>query len=642
MPPDTPSRPTKGDIINRLIQQFGLRSYLEYNKFDGASYYDGIVCPQKELAYLPEHSYLDADNLPRLLNAARDVPLDMLLPLPQLLERYEGKKFDLVFIDPVHVRPDVDMALRTLPRLLNPDGILAVHDCNPEHVTLTSLARRPGSWVGETYKAFTLFRAHNRDQTTTVSEDFGVGLIWNINLNLDYPLDADIDYFQFAANREEYIGLIDYPTFLARTQNRIVSQLFRQPPRQAEVIFTFKPVAPGGQPAPQPSGDTAEAGTGTGRPALGQLFWRTAQEDFSERNSQETSLSFNGAPQRMAFVFPASARQVSALRFDFADRVGTVRLEALHLKDGTRDIVWRWAGSCGALGESRNTVFHDIPGAAGAPFMRSTNADPHVFLDVPKDILSRIEPGWMMEVQMVPQIPIVHGLLAELAPHGSAPAPAQTFTDAHACAPESVAAASAPRQVFWQQATVGRAQREQRLGQKPMTVWFTGLSGAGKTTLANAVESALHALGHATYLLDGDNIRHGLCHDLGFSETERAENMRRVGEVARLMVDAGLVVLASFISPSGRERAAVRARFEPGEFAEVYVSTPIDVCEQRDTKGLYKLARAGKLGQFTGISAPYDAPQAAELTLDTSLQPLEDCVGQVVGLVLARQQAGSA
>lgn len=195
----------------------------------------------------------------------------------------------------------------------------------------------------------------------------------------------------------------------------------------------------------------------------------------------------------------------------------------------------------------------------------------------------------------------------------------------------------APRQVFWQDATVGRAQRTQRLQQKPLTVWFTGLSGAGKTTLANAVESALHAKGYATYLLDGDNIRHGLCRDLGFSEADRAENLRRVGEVARLMVDAGLIVLASFISPSQRERGAVRQRFEPGDFVEVYVSTPLAVCEQRDTKGLYKLARAGKLGQFTGVSAPYDAPTAAELTVDTSTRALDECARQVVQFILERQ-----
>lgn len=195
----------------------------------------------------------------------------------------------------------------------------------------------------------------------------------------------------------------------------------------------------------------------------------------------------------------------------------------------------------------------------------------------------------------------------------------------------------APRQVFWQDATVGRAERMQRLQQKPLTVWFTGLSGAGKTTLANAVESALHAKGYATYLLDGDNIRHGLCRDLGFSETDRAENIRRVGEVAHLMVDAGLIVLASFISPRQHERDAVRQRFAAGEFMEVYVSTPLAECERRDTKGLYKLARAGKLGQFTGVSAPYDAPLAAELTVDTTGRTLDDCARLVVQRILERQ-----
>ena len=197
---------------------------------------------------------------------------------------------------------------------------------------------------------------------------------------------------------------------------------------------------------------------------------------------------------------------------------------------------------------------------------------------------------------------------------------------------------AASRQVFWQHTTVGRAQRVQRLQQKPLAVWFTGLSGAGKTTLANAVESVLHQKAYATYLLDGDNVRHGLCSDLGFSQADRAENIRRVGEVARLMVDAGLIVLASFISPARHERDVLRARFAPGDFAEVYVSTPLAVCESRDTKGLYKLARAGKLAQFTGISAPYDAPMAAELTIDTTHKPLADCVCEVVSFIIGKQQ----
>ncbi|RYF27472.1 MAG: adenylyl-sulfate kinase, partial [Comamonadaceae bacterium] len=181
------------------------------------------------------------------------------------------------------------------------------------------------------------------------------------------------------------------------------------------------------------------------------------------------------------------------------------------------------------------------------------------------------------------------------------------------------------------------AQRGLGLGQRPMVLWLTGLSGAGKTSLANAVEARLHVLGRATYLLDGDNIRHGLCADLGFSHDDRAENIRRIGEVARLMVDAGLIVLASFISPGLEQRRAVRERFAAGEFHEVYISTPLAVCELRDPKGLYKLARAGKVAQFTGISADYEIPPAPELTIDTSARQLAECAQELVGYVMALQ-----
>lgn len=191
--------------------------------------------------------------------------------------------------------------------------------------------------------------------------------------------------------------------------------------------------------------------------------------------------------------------------------------------------------------------------------------------------------------------------------------------------------------MFWQATTIAAQQRAQRLQQTPMVVWFTGLSGSGKSTLANAVDHALWERGYATYLLDGDNVRHGLCKDLGFSVADRAENIRRVGEVARLMVDAGLIVLASFISPSHQERDAVRARFERGRFIEVHVATPLEVCEQRDPKGLYRLARAGSLPEFTGISAPYDLPTTPEIIIDTSKQSLPDSVALLLTHLLAQQ-----
>jgi bifunctional enzyme CysN/CysC len=172
--------------------------------------------------------------------------------------------------------------------------------------------------------------------------------------------------------------------------------------------------------------------------------------------------------------------------------------------------------------------------------------------------------------------------------------------------------------VHWQAVDIDRAARAAQKGQHPRCLWFTGLSGSGKSTIANRVERELHAQGFHTYLLDGDNVRHGLNRDLGFTDEDRVENIRRVAEVARLMVDAGLIVLVSFISPFRAERRMARALFEPGEFIEVFVDTPLAECERRDEKGLYAKARAGLLPNFTGISAPYEPPEAAELVLDTT------------------------
>ncbi|WP_416411830.1 adenylyl-sulfate kinase [Pantoea sp. App145] len=170
--------------------------------------------------------------------------------------------------------------------------------------------------------------------------------------------------------------------------------------------------------------------------------------------------------------------------------------------------------------------------------------------------------------------------------------------------------------VVWHDHPVTRAEREQQHGHQGVVLWFTGLSGSGKSTVAGAVEQALHRLGVSTYLLDGDNVRHGLCRDLGFSDDDRKENIRRVGEVAKLMVDAGLVVLTAFISPHRAERQMVRDLLAEGQFIEVFVDTPLAVCEARDPKGLYKKARAGELRNFTGIDSVYEAPEVPEIHLD--------------------------
>ena len=186
--------------------------------------------------------------------------------------------------------------------------------------------------------------------------------------------------------------------------------------------------------------------------------------------------------------------------------------------------------------------------------------------------------------------------------------------------------------VHWQALDVDRDARAAIKGQSPRCLWFTGLSGSGKSTIANMVEKRLLASGHHTYLLDGDNVRHGLSRDLGFSDEDRVENIRRVAEVARLMADAGLIVLVSFISPFRSERRMARELFAPGEFIEIFVDTPLALCEQRDAKGLYAKARAGEIPNFTGISSPYEAPEHAELVLDTT----SDSADRLAQLVAAR------
>ncbi|GGI97889.1 putative adenylyl-sulfate kinase [Alicyclobacillus cellulosilyticus] len=193
-----------------------------------------------------------------------------------------------------------------------------------------------------------------------------------------------------------------------------------------------------------------------------------------------------------------------------------------------------------------------------------------------------------------------------------------------------------PDDIYWHAAKVSREMRERLAGHRGLCLWLTGMSGAGKSTLANAVEYRLYEMGVRTYLLDGDNIRHGLSRDLGFSERDRAENVRRVAEVARLFVDAGVVVLTALISPYRADREAARALFAPGRFIEVYVRCPLPVCEQRDPKGLYKKARAGLIPNFTGISAPYEPPAHPELVVDTAAWDIGKCVDVVVADLVRR------
>jgi len=185
--------------------------------------------------------------------------------------------------------------------------------------------------------------------------------------------------------------------------------------------------------------------------------------------------------------------------------------------------------------------------------------------------------------------------------------------------------------VVWHQATIERPQREELNGHKSAILWFTGLSGSGKSTLAHAVEDRLYEMNCHTYVLDGDNVRHGLCGDLGFSDQDRVENIRRVGEVAKLFTEAGVITLTAFISPFIADRDRVRDLVAKGDFIEIYCQCALEVCESRDVKGLYKKARAGEIPEFTGINSPYEEPANAEITVDTAALSLEECVDKVIG-----------
>ena len=184
--------------------------------------------------------------------------------------------------------------------------------------------------------------------------------------------------------------------------------------------------------------------------------------------------------------------------------------------------------------------------------------------------------------------------------------------------------------IKWHKLAVDREKLEKMRGHKGMVLWFTGLSGSGKSTLANALNEVLHSEGLSTYLLDGDNIRHGLCKDLNFSDVDRQENIRRIGEVANLFMDAGIITITAFVSPFKADREKVRAIIGSDDFIEIYCSADIDVCEGRDTKGLYKKARLGEIKEFTGISSPYEIPSDPEIIVETGVLDLKNSVAKIV------------
>lgn len=191
--------------------------------------------------------------------------------------------------------------------------------------------------------------------------------------------------------------------------------------------------------------------------------------------------------------------------------------------------------------------------------------------------------------------------------------------------------------IFWHHAPVTRSRREHLNSHRSVLLWFTGLSGSGKSTLAHAVEERLHATSQRTFVLDGDNVRHGLCGDLAFSDEARVENIRRIGETAKLFLEAGVITLTAFISPFQADRERVRSILPKGDFLEIFCSCPLNICEDRDVKGLYKKARSGEIKNFTGISSPYEEPESPDLIIDTHTLSLDECVEKVLDLLHFRR-----
>lgn len=211
-----------------------------------------------------------------------------------------------------------------------------------------------------------------------------------------------------------------------------------------------------------------------------------------------------------------------------------------------------------------------------------------------------------------------------------------SWTGAGVSGNDSIATSRLATNVVWHHATVTRVRRENLNAHRGAVLWFTGLSASGKSTLAHAVEEVLHTNGCRTFVLDGDNVRHGLCRDLGFSLEDRAENLRRIGEVAKLFLDAGTLVLAAFISPLRTEREKVRTLIPHGDFLEIFCQAPLAVCEERDPKGMYARARNGEIKEFTGISSPYETPMSPDLAVNTGEKSLDECVNQVLKLLKQR------
>lgn len=395
-----PSSIKKFEIINKLISEFSLTSYFEYNKFDGALAFEDVICIEKSIAFIPENSFLNKDITKRIINVAKDYPTESIVPPNELHAHCPGKLFDIIFFDPVHIRPQVDYTLKKLISLLKPSGFLVIHDCCPKKESITGAPRNGRSeWVGDTYKAFALLRHFNPLKSLVVDEDYGVAVIINDNLNTHYPIEFDIDYTDISQNRRAYLGLMTYKEFIQRLSTNSRANLFSELPRMSELRL-------------KKSNNSTAATESDSALTNAQLFWSIDGANYTEQHSITLPIRQDGTLQTLRFYFNDLHKLITDLRFDFADCEASAELESVVLLDAGGGGRWEWAGELNFFSSSNGVRIFNITNDSPHKIMIATNSDPQFSLNIPREIYPEITDGWIVQIKLRPQPKIIHALLA--------------------------------------------------------------------------------------------------------------------------------------------------------------------------------------------------------------------------------------
>lgn len=383
---------TKGHIVNQLIHTFRLKSYFEYNKFDGQSFFADIECEFKEIAFIPERFAWDANNAARLWDSMSQFSADHIVAPEKLLE-YVQRRFDLIMFDPVHVRPEVDETLKILLSMLEPGGFLVMHDCSPECEEHTARVRTQDAWVGETYKAFAAFRRYNSQRALTVAEDYGVAVIWNRDLNFDYPTNVNLRYADMDADRPGYLGLMSYAEFSTRLAVGKVDELFFNLPQRDNLIFT----------------EIAGQDVATGLRTICQLFWCYPDKPYSESDSLSQPLFLNGKTQTLKLELPSLDMSLAGLRFDFANHPCGACLQLIQLYDDSGLLRWTWSGDAEIFKNAEQMRLLQLNNST--ILMIAQSRDPHAELAIPVDVQKQIATGWSFKLNMSSLAPDLYMLI---------------------------------------------------------------------------------------------------------------------------------------------------------------------------------------------------------------------------------------